>query len=372
MPKLVIRKLLPMELISYPNRKIAALARPKIFKHKYPAQRLPNNAAVRAEVNKWKKAQKVTALPRPKEMRFKAVKYMTQDLTRFRKVHESKIPHAEAVNQMFKPADLLGHLFSVVTTYEYMKLRSEYRQRLRAAPTPAQKKDVQRQWKKHVQAIQTIFARARLPRLTTSDIDRLAGNLSRDKRNFDAVKKIYGTASSITSAEQVVAFAPVGIFQAVATELVLPGDLVTSIADLCEILITGTYTKYISETISWNVRLKVWCPKWNDPFRTCWKTFSIARVSFTLGVDVSYKVDCHGFSAWGCSYAEACASVLGQRICASCQGCVTAADAVGRSTGSGNCLYGNGVKIEVICRFAGITIFYAVVSFDLEIEAPCV
>lgn len=141
--------------------------------------------------------------------------------------------------------------------------------------------------------------------------------------------------------------------------------------NLCEQPVQGTYTKHISVSFSLSVTVTYWCPTWTNPFRTCTTTFTLAGVSFNAGLNIGYRITCCGAYAWGAAYAEACATIVGISICASCSARVVGLAGVGRSGSGSTCSYGLAVTAELKCTVGGVTVFYAYVPYGWTISGPC-
>src|SRR5204862_4737948 len=140
--------------------------------------------------------------------------------------------------------------------------------------------------------------------------------------------------------------------------------VITPIRDLCSApLAQGSYTKHISYSVSLSVRIPYPCCSWSSGCHWCHYTVTLAGVSFSLNLDVGYKVTCCGATAWGQAYAQACATIVGQSVCAGCSATVTGVAGVSRTPVTTGCEYGLGVEAELTCTLAGHTILDVTYSF---------
>jgi len=304
--------------------------------------------------------------PRPK--RVEATRLTTAQLTKLRSVRQSPAATAEMVAQKLDPDQTLGLVYSAVATLEYTKLKAERARRLKKAGDRAR---VDAQWAKVVEGAQDAFAAGGMTRVTEAGLDKMAKELSRSRANFNAVVDIAnGATDTAFSGGPKLAF---GGFVTVAELIadVLDPVVTPAPADLCDRPIEGKYTKHISRSFSLSVRLTVWCPTWTNPFRTCTKTFTIASVSFSVGLEVGYRITCCGATAYGAAYAQVCGSIVGVTVCASCSAKVVGVAGVGKSGSGSSCSYGLGVTAELKCTVAGITVFQASVPYGWTVTGPC-
>lgn len=304
--------------------------------------------------------------PRPK--RVTAPRLTAAQLTKLRSVHQSTAATAEMVAQKLDPDQTLGLVYSAVAALEYTKLKAERQARLKKA---TDRKRVDAQWAKVVEGAQQAFAAGGVTGLTQGGLDRMAKELSRSRANFNTVVDIANSATdTVASGGPSLAF---GNFLTVVELLadVLDPVVTPTPADLCERPVEGKYTKHFSRSFSLSIRLTVWCPTWTNPFRTCTKTFTIASVSFSVGLEVGYRITCCGATAWGAAYAQACGTIVGVTVCASCSAKIVGVAGVARSGSGSSCSYGLGVTAELKCTFAGVTVFYASVPYGWTVTGPC-
>jgi hypothetical protein len=283
-------------------------------------------------------------------------------------VHESQAATAEMVAQKLEPDQTLGVLYSSIAALEYTKLKAERQRRLKKGEDRAR---VDAQWAKIVDQAGDVFAAGGLQNLTEAGIERMAKELSRSRANFNAVVDIANSATDVAaSGGPKLAY---GNFVTITDRLADFLDLVVlpTPPNLCERPIQGKYTKHLSASFSLSVRITVWCPTWTNPFRTCTKTFTIASVTFSVGLEVNYRITCCGATASGAAYAQICASIVGITVCASCSAKVTGVAGIAKSGSGSSCTYGLGVVAELKCTVAGVTVFQASAPYGWTITGPC-
>jgi hypothetical protein len=305
--------------------------------------------------------------PRPK--RIAASRLTAAQLNKLRAVHHSEGATAEMIAQKLGPDEMLGTLYSSLTALQYTRMQAERRKRLRTAKN---RDAVEAQWDKVVEGAQKAFAAAGMKGVTEARLDRMAKELNRSKANFNTVVDIAnsGADSIITAAGSRLGF---GNLVTIAETL---GDLFDPVItpvppNLCDHPVQGTYTKHISVSFSLSVRVTYWCPTWTNPFRTCTTTFTVAGVTFSAGLDIGYRITCCGAYAWGTVYAQACATIVGITVCASCSARAVGVAGVGRSGSGSSCSYGLAVTVELKCTVAGLTIFDSYVPYGWTVSGPC-
>jgi hypothetical protein len=303
--------------------------------------------------------------PRPKKLQ--ATRVTAAQLAKLRAVHQSEAATSEMVAQKLDPDQTLGLVYSSIATLEYTKLKAERQARLRKAKDRSR---VDAQWDKVVEAASDAFAAGGVKGLTEAGLDRMSKELSRSRANFNAVVEIANSASDvIQSGGPKLAF---GNYITVADVIAEILEVVTPApANLCDRPIEGKYTRHFSYSFALSVRLTVWCPTWTNPFRTCTKTFTIAGVSFSLGLEVGYRLTCCGVTAWGAAYGQACGTIVGITVCASCSAKVVGVAGVAKSGSGSSCTYGLGAYVEIKCTLGGVTLFQLTVPYGWTITGPC-
>lgn len=357
------------------------LSRRKDFKKatRYKAvfpKRAKSKAQLNANFKKFVARQEAPVVPKAALKKVRAVAPTHKDFAALRSVNESTSPIAEIVRGPAKlgPDKTVAVLYSALATYEYTKLQAERKKRLARAKTPAARAKIEVQFASVVEAAQKAFGAAGVRGVTQAKLNRFSRDLRRSKPNFNAVVNIANSGKTDAAASRLTAATSItgGFVPVVDRTSEGPTSVVTSILHLCDDPIAeGSFTKHFSKSFRLRVRLRVWCPTWTNPFRTCVKSFTLAGVSLRLAINVGYRVNCCGAVAWGQASAEACATVIGIKVCASCTGKITGVAGIGRSGSGSNCSYGLGLTAELECKLAGLTVFKASAPFGWTVTGPC-
>ena len=336
------------------------------FEHK---KREPGS--MKADMSKWLDSRHPPmTVPKSKEHKVKAVRFKERDLQKLDAIHRSKSPSAEAVYQKVGPDDLFGITYSTLTIHEFLKLKEEYSENLEDATTPQEKAKVKKEWKDIVKAAGKAFARGGLRGLKEKDLDDMGKVLKKHNEFYETVDEIAKSGKRERSLSMNPDYAAAIV--PVATELLEPLVVeLDKVTNLCTNPIEDQFVATVSYSFGWSVRLKVWCPVSYNPFRFCWTTFTLAGVSVSFALDVGYRISCTGAVAWGIAEVQACATILGIRLCAVCTATVNGVLGFNEIGDSGTCLYGAGLSAGVVCTFAGIPIFMAEFPIGLSIEADC-
>lgn len=363
------------ELIKVPEDKLSRMKKmPKVKKHstKFP-KRAKKAAKLKSDLIKWQKSTRAPKAPRERQIRIKGVRLKAGHVTKLRKVHESPVATAEVVAQKMTPESVLGVMYSSLTAYEYYKMKAEYKKRLSRTKRPATRAKLRQQWKEIVKSAQKGYKASGLKRVTPKDLDTFAGELRRSTKNFNTIVNIANTAEAGKSSIPTRVSSVSGAFvPAVGVTVDSLPTVMSTAADICAHPLEGSFTKHISQSFSMKTRLYVWCPTWYSPWRWCWRTFTLAGVSFSVGLDVGYRVSCCGASAYGRAHAQACGTLIGITICAGCTASVYGVAGIGRTqTSGGPCSYGLGLTAQLGCELAGIPIFAFAYSFGYTVTAPC-
>ena len=359
------------ELVAVSPEKLEKLAGfTKVVKHSalFPKQATAGPAATLQRRALASAAAAIPAGPQPAAAPIRAVRLTAGELAKLRAVHESSAASAEMIAQKLGPDQALASAYSALVAFEYTKLKAERKARLAKARNP---KLVEAQWKKIVGAASQAFADGGLSGLTEADLDTFSKELTRNKASFNAVVAIANSARDVVPT-------PAGGRAAVGNFVTVYGsfpDLVPVViptpADLCDRAIEGKYTKHFSRSFSLSIRVTYWCPTWTNPFRTCTKTITLAGVSFSLGLEVGYRITCCGATTWGQAFAQACGTIVGFTVCAGCTARVVGLAGISRSGSGSSCTYGLGVTAELKCTFGGVTVFSASVPYGWTITGPC-
>jgi len=351
-------------------RRIVGLPAARQIKTSFPKRALATASEARAALRRWQDAQPVPTAPKNPDIAISAVKPTAAQLSKLRAIIESDVAPAEVLRQRMNAESFFGTLYSALTSYEFMKLEAEYKRR-KVSPRLASTADSE--WNDVVRAAQLAFAAGGLKGLGAAQLSQYSKELTANRRNLDAIVKVansgvsVGTPLSLDGRTTALASLTPTVERVIDTSLIA-----THIPDLCdEPIAEGSFTKHFSRSFSLTVRLKVWCPTWRNPFRTCWKNFTIAGVSFSVGLNVGYKVNCCGATAWGQAYAQACATIVGIEVCAGCSATVTGVAGVSRTPVATGCSYGLGFTATLECKLFGLTVFYASVPFGYTVTGPC-
>lgn len=350
------------------------LGKLKTFKGDYPKAAV-TPAVLKSKLKDWQNKQ-TPAAEAVKLEKIAAISLKAADVAKIRAINESSTPTAEAVvTQKMDAGKLVGTLFSSLSTLEYTKMESEFKTRMAAAGNAAAKAKVQAEWNNVVKAFQQAFSAAGLKNTGENELRKFSQELTQNKANFNAVVRIANSAAVVPGGgDQVLTAQTVfkGGFVPVTGVLIDPNAITTSIAGLCSVPFKeGTFTKHFSKSFNFTVSLYVPCPKWSNPFRWCWKNFTLAGASLSVDVNVGYRVTCCGATAWGQAAARACATVIGISVCAGCTATITGVAGVGRSTSGSNCTYGIGINAQLKCTFAGITVLNLQAPFGFNVTGPC-
>ncbi len=374
MPKKASLLKLPEDKVS----KMKGMGKVKKRTTKFP-KKAKKAVKLKSDLKKWQQSVKAPKAPRVHEKKIKAIRLKSKHVTQLRRINENPVATAEIVAQKMSPDDVLGVMYSSLSTYEYYKMQAEYKKRLRKARGRKAREKLRQQWEEIVKSGQKSFTAAGLKRVTEKDLNGFSRELKRSKNNFNTIANIANTAVSDGVTKKAAAAAtttiasPTGAFIPAVGAVVDPAmTVMTAATDICDHPLEGSFTKDISQTFEMKTRLYVWCPTWYAPWRWCWRTFVLAGVSYSVGLDVGYRVSCCGASAWGRAYAEACGTLIGIRICAGCTASVYAVAGVGRTqTTGGDCSYGLGMTAQLNCQLAGIPVFAFAYSFGYTITGPC-
>ncbi len=322
-------------------------------------------ADAKAAQAKWLNSVKAPKVEQPAAKRIKAVMLSSAHVDKLRAVHESTAPTAELIGQKMDPDALLGIAYSAFVIFHYTKLAADRKKKLAAAKGKPVADD---EWKQVVDGAIAAFAAAGQKDVSEANLDEMAAELGRSKANFNAVATIANTATAVAAP----AAQPLGLGNFVTQTGVLPlaGINIVFPPNLCsQPLAQGTYTKHLGHTFSLQVSFNAPCiPKF---WKTCHYTLTIASLSYSVDLNVGYKVTCCGASAWGQAAAQVCGSILGHTACASCSASITALAGVSKNVQGSNCIYGLGVVAELKCQAAGITVLDFVAPFGWTITAPC-
>ena len=348
---------------------LAGLPSAREHKAKFP-KRAADRSAARSALKRWAQEQPEPAAPRNPDVPIQAVKVTVASLTKLRTVVESDVAPTEMLEQRMSPDDLFGALYSANSAYEFMKLQSEYKRR-KASGRGSDK--VEEQWRDVVKAAQTAYAAAGRPNVTEADLNGYVRELTKNRANLNAVTRLSNEAVALDSASTLTAGTKlVASFLPDVRKVIDLSDIITPIRDLCDDPIAqGSFTKHFSYSVSLSVTIKYWCPTWTNPFRTCTKKVTLAGVSFSVAVSVGYRVNCCGATVWGQGQVQACATIIGIKVCATCTATITGVAGISRTPVGSGCNYGLGISATLQCKLAGQTILNISYPFGWVVSGPC-
>jgi hypothetical protein len=347
-------------------RKIPGLKAQKPFEVKFASESVAE-ADPRGALKKWADTVEEPKVEQPAPKPIKAVMLTAEHATQLRAIAESTAPTAEIINQKVLPDELLGVTYSSVVVLEYVKLAAEFKDRASKAKDKA---TVNAQWQGIVKGAADALAAAGLKNVKQADLDGMAAELTRNKKNFNAVTTIANTAKRTPDA----AAKKLGTGNFVTQTAVVRGPPVNINVPktLCQQpLAQGQYTYHLGHTFSLSVTINVWCPSWAHPLRTCPHTYTLASLMYAVDLMVSYKITCCAASALGQAGAQVCGSIVGFTLCASCTARVAAVAGLTRKQSGSNCKYGLGVVAELKCKVGSITVLDVRVPYGWTITGPC-
>jgi hypothetical protein len=350
-------------------RTIRGLAAAKEHKTTFPKRSIGTAADARAALKRWEESQPVPKPPVNPKVRIEAVRPTRAAFSKLRAVAESDTAPAEILEQKLDDKKLFGTLYSALTTHEYMKMQAEYKRRKRTGRAAAA---TEKQWAEIVAAGQAAYAAGGL-KVRPADMDRFVTELTASSANLNSIVRIAdsgvaeGQGAALRSAMALTAS-----FVPVTDRIIDLSPIVFPITNICDKPLTqGSFTKHFSYSVSLSVKITYWCPTWTKPWRTCTKTVTLAGVSFSVGVNVGYKVTCCGATAWGLGYAQACATIVGIKVCASCSASIVGVAGVSRTPVASGCNYGLGINAILQCKLGSSTILYLSWPFGWTITGPC-
>ena len=324
----------------------------------------------RAALKRW---QESLPVPEPEinpDIRVAAVRPSRAAFAKLRAIVESEAAPTEILTQRLPLENFFGTLFSGLATYEFIKLEAEYRKR---KATGRNLEATEARWKEIVGDFSRAFAAAGLPNVDEAQLRKFAAELSASPSNRDAIIRLSNTATPIASSEPIRAnTAIVGAFVPDVGKVLDPGGVSTTIPDLCDKpFAEGSFTKHFAKSVSLSVRIKYPCGIGWGGIEYCTKKITLAGVSFSIDVNVGYKVSCCGATVWGQAAAQVCATIVGISVCATCTATVTGVAGVSRTPVTSGCSYGVGINATLKCTLAGQTILSIGYPFGWTITGPC-
>ena len=349
------------------------LPTPKKIKIAFPKRR----STKRGLSANYKRFVKQQVLPKQKvtKIKIKALPVNSKNLKTFYSVLDEKSVTAAIDAKYNKKLDsFVGMSHSIMTTLAYIRMRDEYKKKLKTARSPRKKLALKKNWDEIVKGASMMTKLANGAKVNQKTLDRMAAALQKDKKIYN--KALLLAATSKDTKKGLMSRRTNLVPKIIAVPVLVnagDGDVVTTNTGICDNPIEGSITKHYSDSFSLRVRYTYWCPTWRRPTRTCRGTLTLAGVSFNLGIDIGYRVTCCGAVIWGNGYVNACGTIVGIRACAGCTASVVAVAGTGQATSgrSGDCSYGLGANAVVKCKVGDTTVFIASVYFGWTIVAPC-
>jgi hypothetical protein len=345
------------------------VAVPKEHKTTFP-KRSSNTTGARGAFKKWQQSEPEPAAERNPEIGFKAVRPSRRAFTQLRKIAESDAAPAVILEDEVPIETLFGTVFSGLATYEFMKQEAEYKRRKAdRRPSP----DIEKKWEAVVRQFSAAFEAAGLPGVGEAELGEFVRELNANKANRDAIIQIAKSGVPVKEPARITASSTItAAFVANTLVEVDPRIVVSVIGDLCDDPIAeGSFTKHFNRSISLSLKIRYPCGISWGGIEWCTKTVTLAGVSFSLAVNVGYRVNCCGATVWGQASAQVCATIVGQKVCATCTATVTGVSGISRTPVTVGCEYGLGISARLKCTLAGQTILNLSYPFGWTVTGPC-
>ena len=346
---------------------------------KYAKRAGGSAAEAKQALKDWQKSRPVPKPAQNPDVPITAVSPTAANIEKLVAVANSDQAPQEIINQKLDEQSFFGTAFSATSLYEFIKMQGEYAKRKSSRSTAA---TADRDWAQVVKGAQSAFASAGL-NITEAQLTNAAKDLAGNKRQLETVARIAN--SRVVDKNRMVSLAPAagaaarvqggglaGTFTA-ATALIFDPNLVTVvIPNLCsQPFAEGVFTKHWTHSWSLTITYPYWCPTWTNPFRVCWATATIASVSVDVGLNVGYRVNCCGATAWGQAWAQACGTIAGITKCVGCTATVVGVAGFSRTPVGSQCSYGLGINASISCQVFGATVFSASWPFGYTVMGPC-
>jgi hypothetical protein len=326
----------------------------------------PRKVSSAAEGNeafkRWEEKLPAPTITENRPIKIEAIEPTGANLSRLAAVLNSKEPHVEVLRQEFDETTLVSTVYSAFLAHRYLEAQGK---------TERTGKNAESQRAELTKAFQTAFEAAGHRNMTEAKLAQYAKQVAANPAILDAVTKMVNSAHSVdVLPESKVPAAGFAKFIPVTATVVNGGPIVNTIPNLCAgPLVQGTFTKHFGGSFSLTIGFQGPCiPKW---WNKCWYQVTVGSVSYSLDLNIGYKVNCCGASVWGQGVAQACASALGHTACASISGNITGVAGVTKTVGSGGCNYGLGIVGSIKGTLAGYTLFSVPISVGYTIAAPC-
>jgi hypothetical protein len=365
MPSMPLKPVPPKQV-----RRIAGLPPVKEIKATFPKRAHGGPTEARAALKRWQNSVESPPVKPNPEIRFTAVRPSTAAFRKLRTIVKSEAAPVEILKQRMQIETFFGTLFSGLATYEFLKLEAEYRRR------KARRTDLgatEARWREIIADFSKAFAAAGIPNVDETTLRKFARELNASPANRDTIIELANKATAVGRPEAISANTTItASFVPDVGRVIDTGLLGTVIKDLCDTPISqGSFTKHFSKSVALSVKIKYPCGIGWGGIKWCTKTVTVAGVSFSLSVDVGYKVTCCGATAWGQSAAQVCATIVSIKVCATCTATVTGVAGVSRTPVASGCSYGLGINATLKCALAGQTILSVAYPFGWTITGPC-
>jgi hypothetical protein len=316
----------------------------------------------------------------------RGVNLLAKDVKMLHNIASSRSPLAEAVsNEAVSPEQIIGSLSSALITLEFVKMQGAFKKAMDGLKKDADKKTLNDQWQEGIKTFKTMYATIGLKDIDEKKMASFSSALLKNKNAFNSVVNIDNSRQLVKTAatrsvmnERSIA---TGKFETEIVKIIDP--IVGNVGlpkNLCSTpFAQGGFTKHFGQSFSLRVTLTLPCIKWGGPFgckcipypSLCTNTYTLASLSYNVDLNVGYKVNCCGGSAWGSASANVCGSILGITVCAGCTANIVGAVGIARTPSGGNCIYGLGLTAQLKCTFAGITVLYVNAPFGYTFTGPC-
>lgn len=348
------------------------LPKQKVFRTKFPKASVTKSAATK-KMKSWEAKQKAPSI-KPTKIAVKPVTLTAPTLKKFAAVRGAPTATA-AIDKIYNKnlASFVGTSHSIMTTLAYIRMRDEYKKRRTRAKTAKQKAILNKEWNNIINAAKTMNKAVGGPALTAKKLDQMASTLTKNKKAYAEALNMASTARSevtkkLTATASINAF----IIPQTAYDVAKNFGAIDVLTDICSEPIEGSFTQQYSNSFSLVVRYTYWCPTWTNPFRTCTGSITLAGVSFSMGINVGYRITCCGAAVYGSGYVNACGTIIGITACAGCRATVVGVAGIGRTPlSNGQCQYGLGATANITCSAGGITVFSAGFTFGWTVVGPC-
>ncbi len=312
----------------------------------------------------------------------KGMPLFASDVAKLHEISTSSSPLAEAVsNQKATPEEIIGTLSTSLLTLEYVKMKSALNTALSNAANEQEKAKINATYKEAIKSFQMAYSSIGLKGINERTMDGYSTEILKDTNAFNSVVNIYNSklllkqpGKPIFSASSVA----VGKFE---TEVAKIDDNLVGVTvlplNICKRpFVQGAFTKHFGQSFNLRVTISLPCVTkrcWGIPcgFGWCTHTYTLANLSYNVDLSVGYKLTCCGGSAWGSASANVCASLLGKQFCAGCSANIVGVAGISRTPNASNCIYGLGLRAQLKCTFAGITVLNLSVPFAHTFTGPC-